>query len=387
MLFSSLRRWFAGPSKPAQASVRERKPRFEVLEDRVVPTWTINDLTTTTALAMAQSLVGVGVTVSNIQYTGAPKAAGIFNDSSSVTGIKGGVILSSGSAKGVAGPVVKPGANQGPGQNNSPSFSTTNGTPGDAQLNAISGSPGFDASILQFDFVPKGNLLSFSYVFGSEEYPEFVGSINDVFAFFLNGKNVALVPGTSSAVSIDNVSPITNSKFYVDNFTNPSGPIYGTHNTQMDGYTTVLPVTATVVPGNRYHIKLAIEDASDTIYDSWVLIKAGSLSAPHIGVYGPLRYTYQATTGLYSGVFTAWDYSSASLTGPLYLVFTNLPSGVTVANASGKTGHGYAYIRLPGNTLPAHGSLHVTVSFKNPKNVNLGTSFMHLPVGIAGNLQ
>jgi hypothetical protein len=379
MFLSSLRRWVTGASRSSRPCCRENtsrdfKPRLELLEDRIVPAWTVNDLTTVTAASLVQDLVGVGVSVSNIQYTGAKKAAGSFTDTSNVTGISSGIILSSGSAKGVVGP------------NNSPSFSTKNGTPGDPQLNAIiSPQAGFDASVLQFDFVPQGNILSFSYVFGSEEYPEFVNSINDVFAFFLNGKNVALIPGSNQPVSINNLNNVDGTddfpKYYVDNFTNASAP-YGTHDTQMDGYTTVLPVTVSVTRGQSYHIKLAIEDAVDSIYDSWVLIKAGSLNAPNIGVYGPLRYAYQASTGLYYGSITAFDYSSASVSGPLYLVFNYLPTGVTVANATGKTKSGKPYVLLTNGTLQGNSSLHVTVYFKNPFNTNLGSFFSHYPIAI-----
>jgi hypothetical protein len=56
-----------------------------------------------------------------------------------------------------------------------------------ALLNTITGSTTYDASILQFDFVPASDLLEFQYVFGSDEYPEFAppqsSSYNDVSHF------------------------------------------------------------------------------------------------------------------------------------------------------------------------------------------------------------
>src|SRR5439155_15885809 len=98
-----------------------------------------------------------------------------------IIGFPGANILSTGQAKDVVGP------------NNSDSTTTSFGTPGDAQLTAIAGAATNDACILSFDFVPQGGVLKFNFVFGSEEYNEFVGAgFNDVFAFFLNGKNVAL---------------------------------------------------------------------------------------------------------------------------------------------------------------------------------------------------
>jgi hypothetical protein len=56
----------------------------------------------------------------------------------------------------------------------------------------------FDATVLEFDFVPTFSTVQFQYVFSSEEYSDFSNtSFNDVFAFFVNGVNIAVVPGTS----------------------------------------------------------------------------------------------------------------------------------------------------------------------------------------------
>jgi len=50
----------------------------------------------------------------------------------------------------------------------------------------------FDASILEFDFIPQSDTLKFNYIFGSEEYPEYVNSgYNDVFGFFISGPGIA----------------------------------------------------------------------------------------------------------------------------------------------------------------------------------------------------
>ena len=47
---------------------------------------------------------------------------------------------------------------------------------GDSDLDILEGS-GIgtnDAAILEFDFIPTGDTVKFKYVFGSEEYPEYV---------------------------------------------------------------------------------------------------------------------------------------------------------------------------------------------------------------------
>lgn len=82
---------------------------------------------------------------------------------------------------------------------------------------------------LEFDFVAMADTFEFNYIFGSEEYLEWVGSsYNDVFAFFLTGldpvtynettKNVAIVPGTiNTPVSINNVNSTSHSQYYINN--------------------------------------------------------------------------------------------------------------------------------------------------------------------------
>jgi hypothetical protein len=111
--------------------------------------------------------------------------------------------------------------------------------------------------------VPEGSTLTFTYVFGSEEYNEFVkAGFNDVFAFFLNGSNVALLPGTSTPVGIDTINRNTNPQFYSNNAdqTDPFPATPPLLNTQLDGLSKVLTVTAPVNPGVVNHIKLAIAD-------------------------------------------------------------------------------------------------------------------------------
>jgi hypothetical protein len=309
------------------------------------------------------------VTVSNVTFTGAKGAAGKFFGGAASINIATGVVLSSGSAKGVVGP------------NNTGSFSTSNGTASDAQLDTILGATGFDAAVLEFDFVPLGGVLHFQYVFGSEEYPEFVNAgFNDVFAFFLNGQNVALIPNTSTPVSIDNVNATTNSQFYVDNTS-------ASHFTQMDAFTTVLPVTASVNAGQVNHIKLAIEDGGDDQYDSWVCIKTGSFGAPlappapNATAYRPVRYVQIDSTHV-AGTFTLVNYGNAVLQGPLYVYLPHLPYGVTATNYTAHH-HGLGYFALaPTVSLVPFKPIYKYIVFYNPYHVQLSTFLLSFPVAI-----
>ena len=91
------------------------------------------------------------------------------------------------------------------------------------------GASTFDAAVLEFDFVPTTSQVQFNYVFSSEEYNEFVNlGFNDVFGFFVNGTNCALVGEPPVPVSIDTINGGSNASLYIDN----TG---GQLETEMDG--------------------------------------------------------------------------------------------------------------------------------------------------------
>ena len=245
-------------------------------------------LTTTQTLTPQQLvqnvLLGSGVTATNITYSGNANAiAQFFATASTNLGIPSGVYLSTGHAS-------TSNANGPQGPNNSGSTGTDWSGPGDALLNGISGVNTFDAAILEFDFIPTGDSIKFRYCFGSEEYPEYVNAgVNDAFAFFLSGpdpaggnyvnKNVALLPGTSTAVSIDNVNAGLNASYYRSNTGSPI-------NCEFDGLTTVLYALEKIVCGQTYHIKIAIADGGDGVWDSGVFLEGGSFSSlPPLNVY------------------------------------------------------------------------------------------------------
>ncbi|MFH0894387.1 MAG: choice-of-anchor L domain-containing protein [Bacteroidota bacterium] len=211
-------------------------------------------------------LLGGGVSASNITYTGSNAARGYFNGSASNIGLGEGVILSTGKITDAPGP------------NSAGSTGENFGNPGDALLDAIVGDATIDAAILEFDFIPSSDSVKFKYVFASEEYPEFVGStFNDVFGFFISGpgisgiKNIALIPGTITPVTINNVNAGSFSAYYFDN---DNG-----NTVEYDGFTTVLTAMERVVPCSTYHIKMAIADVGDGSYDSAVFLEAKSFTS------------------------------------------------------------------------------------------------------------
>jgi hypothetical protein len=238
-----------------------------------------------TATDLANALVGTAVTVSNVTYSGATRAGGKFSGDPSIIGFGSGIVLGSGKVQTVPGdPACSVGV-EGPNNCNEKSGgdNTTNfGTPGDPDLTAASGFQTFDASILEFDFVPQFANVQFKYVFSSEEYSNYSNTqFNDVFAFFVNGTNCALVPGTSNPVSVNTI----NNGNDVGGDTTPHHPELFRDNvnpapsidTQMDGLTTVLACNATVNASQTNHMKLAIADASDAALDSAVFLQGQSL--------------------------------------------------------------------------------------------------------------
>ena len=70
---------------------------------------------------------------------------------------------------------------------------------------------------------------------------------NDVFAFFLDGENIALIPLSDQAVSINNLNNEYNSDFYNDNDPGDLGTPTP-NNTQFDGFTSILWAQGIVTP-------------------------------------------------------------------------------------------------------------------------------------------
>ena len=209
-----------------------------------------------------------GITTSNIKFIGNSNCKAIFRDAQSVvSGLTPpfpdtGVILSTGTASEATGP------------NDSIMTSTDFKFPGDANLDSLKLGKTEDACGLEFDFECAGEgwdrEAAFDYVFASEEYEEFSNSeFNDVLGIFLNGNNIATLPGTSTPISISNVNEIVNSEFYVDNKE-------GDYNIEFDGFTTTLQAKGSVSAGIINSMKIAVADVSDGTFDSYIFMKGSS---------------------------------------------------------------------------------------------------------------
>ena len=218
--------------------------------------------------------LGQGVEVLSVNYSGAPQAVGYFKNGQQAIGIDRGILLTTGRAAGECN-TGSYGANclGNDFASNSNSILTS-----DPDLASIATGDLKDLTVYTIKFVPTGDTVQFNYVFASEEYPEFsCSSFNDVFGFFIsgpgingpfsnNGENIATIPGTTQAVSINNIHPQNGAacppsflQYYNDNNGIALQPVY-------DGYTDVFTATAVVTPCETYTIKLAVADVTQAYF-------------------------------------------------------------------------------------------------------------------------
>ena len=320
-----------------------------------LPTTSFGQLVTSTAqspAALVQNvLLGSGVTVSNITFSGQPVAIGYFDGTNTNIGLDEGVIITTGT-------VLNQGSDGPHGPNNRQDAGIDYGGPGYPLLsNLIGGTVTNDAAVLEFDFVPYSNSVEFNYVFGSEEYEEYVGSqFNDVFAFYIIGPgypqptNIALLPN-NQPVAINNIhNAVTNqfgtfgaanAQYYVDNSNGTT--------IQYDGFTQVLTAEADVQCGQQYRLIICIADAFDGIYDSGIFLEANSLSSDT-----PIEVSYTVTQELF-GAPNIMGEGCVSATVTLDRDPAQSASTMTIPiNLSGTAIEGVDYSNVPNSvTFPA----------------------------------
>lgn len=323
------------------------------------------------ASLVQNTLLGPGVTVSNINYSGSAAAIGRFTANGTNLGINSGVVLTTGTiANNGSGP-------QGP--NNSSNSGIDNNSPGFGALTSQAGAATFNAAILEFDFIPYSDTVRFKYVFGSEEYPEYVCSqFNDAFAFFISGpgipggtQNMAKLP-SGATVTINNVNGgnpgntgsgvgacgASNSAYYVNNGNGTQAPYNGSSSyIQYDGFTKVLEAVSKVQCGQTYHLIIAIADAGDGIFDSGIFLEANSLTSKV-----PVEVDYAMSFDAFNdGVTMAEGCVNTTVTltrnGSTAVATT---VGITVA---GTATEGVDYSNIPNSVTFAPGQSTVSFNF------------------------
>lgn len=234
-----------------------------------------------------QSLAGSAVTISNITYQGAPEAVAYFSANTNNMSITSGLLMTTGSKYSALGPndEAKAGVDNGYPGNSHPSF-----------LSLFPTSTYQNCARIDFDLVPKGNTLKIKYQFGSEEYPESVGSsLVDAFAIYVMGEgvyneNIARI-GPNSYITTNNINngnpngingsvPASNPSYFIENGNGNNAPYNSSDSyLQYDGFTVPLIATTHVHPGFTYHIIILIADGGDASFDSGVFIEEGGITA------------------------------------------------------------------------------------------------------------
>lgn len=221
-------------------------------------------------------------------FTAGKNSYAYFNNQGGSFPFTEGVLLSTWSSQNSIGPFIR---NQGGGNTS---------WLGDADLDNELGFTTINSTVLEFDFTPLTNFISFDYLFASNEYQDdFPCRFSDGFAFLIkekgstaNYQNLAVIPGTTTPVSSLNIHPIILPFGVGGGCPAKNGNYFGgyssaTSPTNYSAQTVVMNAQANVIAGTTYHIKLVIADDTFQYYDSAVFLKAGSFS-PKIDL-GPDR--------------------------------------------------------------------------------------------------
>ena len=331
----------------------------------LAPITVVGQLVTNTAMTPNQLvqnvLNGTGVTITNVSFSGTAQAIGSFTANGTNLGINSGIIMTTGTVQNTAA---------GPhGPNNAPGAGIDNGVGGDAQLGALVGGQTFNAAILEFDFETCSDTVQFNYVFASEEYPEYVNeNVNDIFAFFISGpgipggtQNIAVLPNGGGVVAIDNIHPSgvnvsgngyppVNPQYYVDNTNGPT--------IQYDGFTTKLTAFAAVQCNTTYHLKMAIADVGDGVWDSGIFLEANSFVGS-----SPVDVEHSLSNNVFNDPNIIAE-GCVSTTLTLERTSCNLANTMVVPiTVSGTAIEGVDYANIPATITFASGSQTAQFSF------------------------
>jgi hypothetical protein len=249
-------------------------PTFPPSGQQLAVTTTTTAATLVNAMLLRPLATGVTITGSSLVSADANQQGTYANGDGVPLEIpQKGTILTSGDAKI-------------PDQNTSPAFTGDLGGPGDPRLSAlIGGTPTFDANELTitFNVDPSSGIKSgsFEFQFGSEEYPEFVGSpFNDILAGFINGDQATNFIHDSKG----NLVSINSAFFNIDNSVDPATG-KSPYNIEYNGLTSGLVASFPVKPGANT-LTIAVADASDHVLDSGVLMTDLHFSTQDVGAGG-----------------------------------------------------------------------------------------------------
>jgi len=230
--------------------------------------------------------------VSGTYTLGAPSSFGGFGNGSTSILMEEGLMVTTGSVMVALGPNDESDATLWP------NF----GGHYESDLSNLVGQPSYDAAALHFDITTSEDYLELEYVFASEEYCDWVGSqFDDVFGVFVSGpgingsfeNNAVLVSSpqnTNLPVSINNINYTFFQNLYISNVPpwqqqfsggctgdELNDPPAAPDGIEFDGFTVPMLAGINIIPGETYHVKVAIADMSDPLYDSGVFLHHSQL--------------------------------------------------------------------------------------------------------------
>ncbi|SEL10266.1 Hint domain-containing protein [Roseovarius nanhaiticus] len=226
---------------------------------------------------MAQEMFGPDVIIESATYTGDRDSSGIYSDGDAISpGVmpgNTGVMFSTGDLRGFTN-----NTRWWQGGSNTSTSQTTNSSGPNSYADAISdfdaaaGARTFDASFIDVDFRPSGDMLTMQFVFSSDEYPEFaLGAFQDFVGVWINGQQVQLSVGDGD-IDPNNLNAGSNGNLFIDNQNDQ-------YNTEMDGFTVNLTLKIPVNANQTNSIRIGIADVTDSNYDSTLIIAGGSIQS------------------------------------------------------------------------------------------------------------
>jgi hypothetical protein len=322
------------------------------------------------------------------------RGLGYFTNGGSNFEMKEGLILSTGGLSTIEGP------NSGTREIESSSMSGGVSIPEhDSDLATLGAGTVRNVSVLEFNFVPISNVITFRYVFASEEYSFYANtSYNDVFGFFISGpgipgekQNIARLPYTTTGTDIVSINNVNNGKLEWDMHncppgSNPKNNIFYINipvafsdckdltlqeqelhaSMEFNGRTVELTATCNVIPCETYHLKLAIGNVGDMAFQSGVFLEAQSFSTSNLEIINyvdnvmGMDSVYRGSTNNKFVISRAYSDDS-----PLDV---SLTYGGTVVNGSD-------ILQLDGSPLPASISIDANQqSVEIPYKVNTSST-------------
>lgn len=319
--------------------------------------YTVEDLVKKVLIKGQSSCAGsvFNVKVSpNVSLTDPKRSYGYFNKGTTNFPFDEGIMLMTGFARNAGNSPV----------GNLNGVLSTNGDVDLSEAIGVNNRNLFDATYIEFDFIPANAQLTFSYLFASAEYVnDYACSYSDGFALLMrkngdaNYTNLAVLPNNKGSVNVTNIHPdygsctAINLEYYEQTHS-------GDREINFYGRTIPLTANATVIPGATYHFKMVVADAGDHLFDTGVFLKAGSFNIG-IQINDGSGNALPDTISICEGTSKILNAKVATLgvTYQWYFNGTLLPGEISPTYTASISGTYQVKIMFPGSSCPAEAQI------------------------------